>query len=301
MQGNIIVEARNVTKSYGKMLALDQVSFRLEEGKIYGLLGRNGAGKTTLMNILTAQWFATSGEVRLFGEDPYENDRVLRRVCFIKESQIYPKSLRVKDVFELSASFFPNWDRAYADALAREFGLPQDRRMGKLSRGMLSTVGIIVGLASRAELTIFDEPYLGLDAVARGLFYDRLLADYAEHPRTIVLSTHLIDEVSRLLSHVLMIDRGRLVADADADALRSSAFTVEGLAGEVDAFTAGCRVMHRETIGGTARVVVRGALDAEAKRQAERRGLAVGPVSLQELFIRMTGWTEQERKEASGQ
>jgi len=87
MQGNIVAEARNVTKSYGGLLALDRVSFRLEEGKIYGLLGRNGAGKTTLMHILTAQWFATSGEVRLFGEDPYENDRVLRRVCFIKEAR----------------------------------------------------------------------------------------------------------------------------------------------------------------------------------------------------------------------
>ena len=301
MQGNIIVEARDVTKSYGKTLALDRVSFRLKEGGIYGLLGRNGAGKTTLMNILTAQWFATSGEVRLFGENPYENDRVLRRVCFIKESQIYPKSLRVKDVFDLSASFFPNWDRTYADALAREFGLPPDRRMGKLSRGMLSTAGIIVGLASRAELTIFDEPYLGLDAAARRLFYDRLLADYAEHPRTIVFSTHLIDEVSRLLSHVLMIDGGKLVADEDADVLRASAFTVEGRTDEVDAFAAGRSVLHRETLGGISRVIVRGEPDAEAKRQAERRGLAVGPVSLQELFIRLTGAAGQEWKEASGQ
>lgn len=301
MQGNIVVEARNVTKSYRKVLALDRVSFRLEEGKIYGLLGRNGAGKTTLMHILTGQWFATSGEVRLFGEDPYENDRVLRRVCFVKESQIYPKSLRVKDVFDLSASFFPNWDRAYAEELAREFRLPLGRRVGKLSRGMLSAVGIIVGLASRAELTIFDEPYLGLDAVARGLFYDRLLADYMEHPRTIVLSTHLIDEISRLLAHVLIIDKGRLVADEDAESLVASAFTVEGPAGEVDAFAAGRNVLHQETLGGTARAVVRGALDPEAKRQAERRGLAIGPVSLQELFIRMTGAVAQERKEAIGQ
>src|SRR5690606_2138758 len=173
--------------------------------------------------------------------------------------------------------------------------------MGKLSRGMLSAVGIIVGLASRAELTIFDEPYLGLDAVSRGLFYDRLLADYAEHPRTIVISTHLIDEISRLLAHVLIIDQGRLVADEEADALIASAFTVEGRADEVAAFLAGRSVLHRETLGGTARVLVRGALDAEARREAERRGLAVGPVSLQELFIRMTVAATQERKEASGQ
>ena len=301
MNAKTIVEVRSLTKAYGKMRALDQVSFRMEEGKIYGLLGRNGAGKTTLMHILTAQWFATSGEVRIFGEDPYENNNVLRRVCFIKESQLYPKSLRVKDVFDLSASFFPNWDAAFADSLAREFDLPLTRRMGKLSRGMLSSVGIIVGLASRAPLTIFDEPYLGLDAVARGLFYDRLLADYAEHPRTIVLSTHLIDEVSRLLAHVLLIDGGRLVADEDAEVLRASAYTVEGRANDVDAFAADRDVLHREKIGGSARAVVRGTFNAETKRQAERMGLAAGPVSLQELFIRMTGTAMKARKEEIGQ
>ena len=154
MNAKTIVDVRGVTKAYGSMKALDNVSFRLEEGKIYGLLGRNGAGKTTLMHILTAQWFATSGEVRIFGEEPYENNNVLRRICFIKESQVYPKSLRVKDVFDLSASFFPNWDAAFAQDLARDFDLPLKRRMSKLSRGMLSSVGIIVGLASRAELTI---------------------------------------------------------------------------------------------------------------------------------------------------
>lgn len=293
-----IIEATNVTKAYGTMRALDRVSFRLEEGKIYGLLGRNGAGKTTLMNILTAQLFATSGSVRVFGEDPYENDAALRRVCFIKESQQYPKSLRVKDVFDLSASFFPNWDRAYADSLARDFELPADRRIAKLSRGMLSAVGIIVGLASRAPVTIFDEPYLGLDAVARGLFYDRLLEDFAERPRTVVLSTHLIDEVSRMLEHVLLIDRGRLVLDEDAEALRSSAYTVSGPKPKAETFAAGREVLHTESIGSLATLTVRGAAGPEVRRRAEELGLELGPVSLQQLFIRLTNSTATNRKGA---
>src|SRR5260221_9730741 len=122
--------------------------------------------------------------------------------------------------------------------------------MKALSRGMLSAAGVIVGLASRAPLTIFDEPYLGLDAVARSIFYDRLLEDYAEHPRTVILSTHLIDEVSRLLEHILVIDQGRLILDEDADALRGRAFAVVGPAAQVDTFTAGGGERRRPPFGG---------------------------------------------------
>lgn len=283
-----VVEAREVTKTYGAVKALDRVSFRLEPDKIYGLLGRNGAGKTTLMHILTAQLFATSGDVRLFGEAPYENDGVLRRVCFIKESQAYPKTLTIADLLSLSGSFFPHWDGAFALELARDFELPLDRKLGKLSRGMLSAVGIVIGLASRAPLTIFDEPYLGLDAVARGRFYDRLLEDYAAFPRTIVLSSHLIDEVSRLLEHVLLVDRGRLVLDESADALRGGAYTVTGAAAKADAFAAGRVALHRESLGGLASVTLRGPATPEERREAEAAGLEIGPVSLQQLFIHLT-------------
>ncbi len=204
------------------------MSFSIEAGKIYGLLGRNGAGKTTIMQIITAQLFATSGEVMVFGEAPYENSRVLSQICFVKDSQKYPNRYRVLDVLAQAAFFFPSWDREYAFALIEEFRLPLNRRMKALSRGMLSAVGIIIGLASRAPLTIFDEPYLGLDAVSRSLFYGRLLEDYAEHPRTVILSTHLIDEISRLLEHILVIDQGRLILDEEAEALRGRAFTVVG-------------------------------------------------------------------------
>jgi ABC-2 type transport system ATP-binding protein len=183
-----VVEVRKLTKSYGSVLAVNQVSFSIEAGKIYGLLGRNSAGKTTFMQIITAQLFATSGEVKVFGEAPYENSRVLSQICFIKDNQKYPNGYRMLDVLEQATLFFPHWDREYAFALTVEFRLPLKRRMKALSRGMLCAAGIIIGLASRAPLTIFDEPYLGLDAAARGIFYDRLLEDYAEHPRTVILS-----------------------------------------------------------------------------------------------------------------
>jgi ABC-2 type transport system ATP-binding protein len=160
--------------------------------------------------------------------------------------------------------------------------------MKKLSRGMLSSVGIVVGLASRSPLTIFDEPYLGLDAVARSLFYDRLIEDYAEHPRTVILSTHLIDEVSRILEHIIVIENGRLLMNENADALRGGAFTVMGSASKVDSFTAGKAIIDRSSLGGIASVSVMGNLDALDRKEAELLGLEITPVSLQQLIVHLT-------------
>ncbi|MBX3194526.1 MAG: ABC transporter ATP-binding protein [Microbacteriaceae bacterium] len=282
-----VVEVRDLRKSFGKVRAVDGVSFTLEADRIYGLLGRNGAGKTTLMSLLTAQEFATSGTIELFGQSPVENARVLEQTAFIKENQKYPEDFRVKHLFRSAPWFFANWNAELAGSLAEDFRLPLDRRMKKLSRGQLSAAGVIVGLASRAPLTFFDEPYLGLDAVARQLFYDRLLADYAEHPRTIVLSTHLIDEVSTLLEHVILIDEGRILIDSDAEDLRGSAITVAGTASAVDDFTRNREVLHRDRLGGLATATLP-ALDAAGRKDAAAAGLELSPVSLQQLIVRTT-------------
>jgi ABC-2 type transport system ATP-binding protein len=282
-----VIEVADLSKHYGKVRAVDGVSFTLDENRIYGLLGRNGAGKTTLMSLLTAQEFATHGSIEVFGHSPVENAGVLEKTAFIKESQRYPEDFRAKHVFRSAPWFFANWDAEFAGRLADDFRLPLDRKIKKLSRGQLSAVGVIVGLASRAPLTFFDEPYLGLDAVARQLFYDRLLADYADHPRTVVLSTHLIDEVSNLLEHVLVIDEGRILIDSDADTLRGSATTVAGSTAAVERFTRDREVLHREGLGGLATATVAG-LDDSGRRAATEAGLELTPVSLQQLIVRST-------------
>jgi ABC-2 type transport system ATP-binding protein len=288
-----VVRVRDLTKRFGKVTAVDGVDFDIRANTITGLLGRNGAGKTTIMQVLTGQEFATSGDVRVFGESPAENARVLSQISFIKESQRYPDDFQPKHVFESAPWFFDNWDSDFAARLVDEFRLPVKRRIKKLSRGQLSAVGVIVGLASRAPLTFFDEPYLGLDAVARQLFYDRLLEDYAEHPRTVVLSTHLIDEVSQLLEHVLVIDEGKIIIDEEAETLRGSATTVVGMRTAVESFVAGRPVLSREGIGGLASVTV-GALSTDDRRQAAQAGLELSPVSLQQLIVRRTNATEKE-------
>ncbi|MEX1079303.1 MAG: ABC transporter ATP-binding protein [Homoserinimonas sp.] len=293
-----VVEVDGLTKTFGTLNAVDNVSFTVEENKIYGLLGRNGAGKTTLMQLLTGQDFATRGGIKVFGETPVENAKVLQNVCFIKESQKYPDDFKVKHVLTSAPWFFRNWDREYADRLVDDFRLPTNRRIKKLSRGQLSAVGVIVGLASRAPLTFFDEPYLGLDAVARQIFYDRLLEDYAEHPRTVILSTHLIDEVSNLLEHVLVIDEGRIIIDDDAEDLRGSATTVVGTRGAVDAFVERREVLHREGIGGLASVTI-GALSGAERQHASDAGLELSPVSLQQLIVRKTNTSSTEFEQSA--
>ena len=288
-----VIEVENLTKRYGTLSAVDDITLSVRENTIYGLLGRNGAGKTTLMSLLTGQEFATSGQIRVFGQSPVENAHVLQRLSFIKESQRYPDDFRVKHVFRSAPWFFARWDADYAERLIDEFRLPLGQRIKKLSRGQLSSIGVIVGLASRAPITFFDEPYLGLDAVARQLFYDRLLEDYAEHPRTVILSTHLIDEVANLLEHVLVIDRGRILIDETADDLRGRATSLVGAASAVDAFVAGREVLQRDSIGGLASVTLAGLTDVE-KDAARAAGLELAPVSLQQLVVRMTNTPEKE-------
>lgn len=286
-------EVEHLSKHYGRVKAVDDVSFRVAEHAITGLLGRNGAGKTTLMKLLTGQEFATSGAIRLFGQNPVENASVLGRTCFVKESQIYPDSFKGEHVLRAARWNFPHWDGDLARDLVNALNVPLDRTMKKMSRGQASAVGVVVGLASRAELTIFDEPYAGLDAVARQTFYDRLLADYAEHRRTVLMSTHLIDEASDLLEHVLVIDQGRILLDAPAEDLRGSAVTVAGRFAEAEAFAAGREVLDRSRIGAFTSVTLAGLSESD-REAAVAAGLEVRSVSLQQLVIGRTRQTDRE-------
>ncbi|MFJ5713066.1 ABC transporter ATP-binding protein [Neobacillus sp. NPDC093127] len=290
-----VIEVKQLDKSYGTFKAVHNTSFSVQADKIYGLLGRNGAGKTTLMKMITAQIFPTSGDLKVFGENPYENAKVLSQICFIKESQKYPDLYNILDVLEVSKSIFPNWDVNFSLSLIKDFNLPLNRRIKKLSRGMLSAVGIVIGLASRAPLTIFDEPYLGLDAVSRGIFYDRLMEDYAEHPRTVILSTHLIDEVSSLLEHILVIDNGKLIIDQEAEELRDLAFTVTGQTSKVEAFLIGKEVVHREPFGGLLSATVIRVQNDSDQKQAAAIGLEITPVSLQQLVIYLTNGKSKQK------
>lgn len=278
------VSVTGVDRHYRGHQALTDVTFALDTPCIAGLVGRNGAGKTTLLRILAGQELASAGRVHVFGARPLENDAVLRRMILIREDQTYP-DLKVRQVVAAGALLYPNWDAGLAGTLLDAYELPPARPVKKLSRGMRTALGIIVGLAARAELTLFDEPYAGLDAVARGFFYDQLLADYTAHPRCIVLSTHLVDEAAELLDRVLVLDHGRLVLDAPADDLRGTATTVTGPVGGVERFVAGRTTVSRRTMGAQTRAVMVGRLDARDRELADHLRLRLEDVTLQQLAV----------------
>ena len=284
-----VIEVVDLSKHYRGISAVDGISFTVEKNGIYGLLGRNGAGKSTLLQLLTGQVFKTSGQVRIMGQDPVENAAVMSNIAFIKEAERYPENIisKVSDVLKTGELLFENWDSEFAARLVAEFRVPLKRQMRKLSRGQVSAVGVIVGLASRAPITIFDEPYIGMDPVARKLFYDRLLADYSEYPRTILLSTHLIDEAADLMEHVLVMEEGRIILDAKTDDLRGTAMSVEGLSTTVNDFTKNLDVLGSTVIGSFSRTNVSGLSQAQ-KRDATDLGLNLIPLSLQELIISKT-------------
>jgi ABC-2 type transport system ATP-binding protein len=294
------ISVTGLTRRYCGQLALDDVTLDLEPDSITGLLGRNGAGKTTLLRILAGHEFASAGTVAVLGANPVENDAVLRQMVFVREDQTYP-DIKVRQAVQVASWFYPNWSHDLAGELLEEFNLPLGRKVRKLSRGMRSALGIVIGLAARAEVTLFDEPYAGLDPMARQLFYDRLLADYAEHPRTILLSTHLIDEAAGLLERVVVIDRGRIVLNSDADDLRGAATSVTGPAIAVAEFTAGRSVWNRRRIASQESAVVAGSLDETDRARAAALHLRLDPLTLQQVVVEAAGAPaagEQERTSA---
>jgi ABC-2 type transport system ATP-binding protein len=281
------VEVRDLTVRYDSTVALDAVSFSIRPGVITGLLGRNGSGKTTLLSLLAAFRRRTSGTVLVDGEDPWENDRVMAGTCLIRESGDVLSDRPMRETLALVSGRRPNFDRDLADRLIDTFELDVSSHPRRLSRGKQSAFGVVLGIASRTPLTLLDEVHLGMDAPSRYAFYDALLADWVEHPRTIVLSSHLIGEIERLLEDVVVLDRGRVLTVSDAETLRTSGFTVTGPAQSVAAFVADREVVARQQLGRTAQATLVGALPDDRDR-ARAAGLDLGPVALQDLFVNLT-------------
>lgn len=283
------IDLREVTVRYRDVAALDGLTLHLAGGRIHGLLGRNGSGKTTLASLVAAFRRPTSGVVTIGGAVPYENPDVTRRVCLIHEASTSGEDLgSLGDVMRMAALLRPTWDQDLADRLVDRFELPRGTKVGRLSRGQRSAVGVVVGLASRAPVTIFDEAHLGMDAPARAVFAEELLDDYLTHPRTILLSTHLVDEAAHLFEDVVVLDRGRVLLQDGVESLRHRGATVTGPADEVERFVAGHRVLASRRLGGTARVTIDGQLTDRDRLGAGADHLEVAPVGLQDLFVGLT-------------
>ena len=287
----------HITKVYGGREVLRDVSLALEPGKIYGLIGRNGAGKTTLLSILTAQNPATRGTVSVDGEPVWENRKALEKLCFSRELNVGAESgiaaIKVKEDLRIAATYYAGWDRDMERRLMALFELDGKKKLGKLSKGMLSMVTIVVAMCSKAPYTLLDEPVAGLDVVAREQFYKLLLEEYAATGRTFVISTHIIEEAADVLEEVIILHEGQVLLVEDTQALLERVRYVSGKAEEVDAAVAGLEVHHPETLGRSKGVTV---FLKPGQRVEESRDVSVQMVNLQKAFVALCG--EEARHEA---
>jgi ABC-2 type transport system ATP-binding protein len=292
------IEVRALSRRYGAVTALDDVTLDVPEGSITGLLGRNGAGKTTIMSILAGQDRPTSGTAEVFGRAPFEDTATLQRISFVRDNQRYPDDYRLHHVLRIAPAFAPDWSQDIADELVDGLRIPAKTPIKKFSRGQLSAVAIVLGLASRAPVTLFDEPYLGLDVTARALFYRVLLRDQGERPRTILLSTHLIGESEGLFDRVILVGKGRVILESDGENVHNLAVQVSGAADAVDRVTGGRMVLRTQRMANLKAVTVEGPADAELMERAEIQGVQLTAASLQDV-VAAYGAEEAEMRDVT--
>ena len=205
------IEARGLRKAFGTTVAVDGVDLRVEEGRILGLIGPNGAGKTTALNAILGLT-AYQGELRVLGRDPWiERDRLMRDVCFIADVAVLPRWMRVSQALDFVAGVHPRFDRARAEGFLAKTTIKRTSRVRELSKGMVAQLHLALVMAIDARLLVLDEPTLGLDILYRKQFYDSLLNDYFDRTRTIVVTTHQVEEIQDVLTDLMFINRGRIV------------------------------------------------------------------------------------------
>lgn len=278
-----IIKIDNVTKKYGRNIALNSVSAEIESGRIYGLLGRNGAGKSTLLNIITNRVFATSGTCSIDGENLLDNDKALSRIYAMNEAVTMPASMNFKRCVNVTADFYKNFDKDYAFSLAEKFHLDPKKRLSALSTGYLTVAKIILTLSSGADFLFFDEPVLGLDANHRDLFYRLLVERFADQNCGIVISTHLIEECQTLVENVIMINKGSIIASGTTDDILSGGYCVTGAQKTVDAYCRDKNVLSQRKMGTISSVYLKGSPENVPD------SLEVSRPDLQQVFINLTG------------
>lgn len=217
-----VVEVENLSRRFGKTQALDGISLTVQPGLVYGLVGANGQGKTTLLRHILGLYRAQRGSVRVFGHDPVAQPvQVLERIGYLSEDRELPEWMRIDELMRYTSAYYPDWDHAYAHELLSTFGLDVSKRIKNLSKGMRAQVGLVAAVAHRPQLLILDEPSTGLDAVVRKDILNAIIRTVANDGRTVIFSSHLLDEVEMMSDQVLMMNQGQLVLSGDLDEIKS--------------------------------------------------------------------------------
>ncbi|HEX9474459.1 MAG TPA: ABC transporter ATP-binding protein [Steroidobacteraceae bacterium] len=274
-----VINAQELAKQYGPVRALDGASFKVDAGRIVGLIGRNGAGKTTALKSILGLT-QCSGELRVLDLDPRrQRDALMQQVCFIADTAVLPRWLRVDHAVEFMATVHPRFKRKRAEEFLARTTIRTTSRIGELSKGMVTQLHLALILAIDARLLVLDEPTLGLDLLYRRQFYDTLLNDYFDHDRTILLTTHQVEEVENLLTDVLFIDQGRIVLDSTIEDIATRFVQLQVAPAQLAAARALGPMHERELMG---RYVL--LFEGHDRAALEPLG-AVGTPSVADLFV----------------
>ena len=287
-----VIEARGLRKTFGTTIALDSVDLRVAEGRILGLIGPNGAGKNTALNAFLGLT-PYQGELRVLGRDPWsERDQLMRDVCFIADVAVLPRWMRVSQALDYVAGVHPRFDRAKAESFLAKTDIRRASRVRELSKGMVTQLHLALVMAIDARLLVLDEPTLGLDILYRKQFYDSLLNDYFDRSRTIVVTTHQVEDVQHVLTDLMFIDRGRIVLDCSMEDFESRYVEVTVHPERVGAARALKPIHERQALGRSI-LLFDLKLDHGANQKLERQQLAgLGEVrtpSISDLFVAVMG------------
>lgn len=287
-----VVECLDVSKSYRTVRAVDNLTFSLAANTITGLIGRNGAGKTTLLKLIAGYLRPTAGKVTVFGQEPFDNIQVAANLIFVDDRMTFPASFTLHEILQTVGEFYPNWDNELALKLMDYFALNPRYSHSWLSKGTQSTFNAIVGLAARCPLTIFDEPTSGMDAAVRKDFYRALLKEYMGHPRTVILSSHLLNEIENILEDVLLIQNGTKRLHLPIDELNDYALGLRGSAAQVGRLLDGLSgpdVLHRENFApDTIFAVVKNDFTDSQLQELRKAGIEIAAVSAEDVCVFLT-------------
>jgi ABC-2 type transport system ATP-binding protein len=272
----------HLSKRYKEKTALDNVSLEFSPDSIYALLGNNGAGKSTLLNIITNRTFASAGTVTLDGEDAQDNSSALRHMYLMSEDNMFPASMKVSEIFASTEHFYGGFDWDLAHHLIDGFELDTRQSFKKLSTGYRTITKLIAALCVPVDYVFLDEPVLGLDASHREFFYREFMQIFTDRPRGLVISTHLIEEISHLIEKVIIIDHGEILEQGEAEKMTAAAFSVEGFPDLVNAFTSDLEVLSVNRITGHMTAYIKGTIPTPVPQ-----GLTVNYLGLQDYFVQL--------------
>lgn len=285
-----MIRCQNVSKRFSSKFALNDVDLHINENAIVGLVGRNGAGKSTLLKIIAGCWRPTAGEVFVFDEKPFDNLIVAANSIFIDDAMAFPETLTLSEIFESCYRFYPNWDNELAKKLFAYFQFEKNFSYYELSKGKKSTFNAIVGLAARTPLTIFDEPTNGMDRAGRHDFYRALLKDYLQHPRTIIISSHHLEEIEHLLEQLIVIDDGKLLLHLPIDDVREYAIGIQGEKEALLQWLENKEILFEEAIGSDNYYAV--VENENYVEEAAKLGFSISSISASELADYLTRKTK---------